>query len=63
MIKAELTGTVRDFLELWDVLPVSILLRVDYYKLSLVPDDELFKVNEDDLKRAGLISKQLDSTF
>lgn len=48
-------GTLRELEELyhWEIL--SELVRVDFYKKSLVPADEVFKITEADLQRVGLV--------
>ena len=48
-------GTLPELSELyhWEIL--CELVRVDFYKRSLVSDNEVFTITEADLQRVGLI--------
>lgn len=48
-------GTLSELDELYPWHELSQLVRVDYYKKSLVSDDEVFTITEADLVRVGLI--------
>lgn len=59
MLKVKIEGTIAELCELWDWKTVCELIRVDYYKRSLVPEDEQFTVTQEDLQRADLIQGQM----
>lgn len=55
-MKAKIQGTMSELRQLWDLATTCALVRVDVYKLCMVPDNEQFTVTEEDLERVGLIN-------
>ena len=58
MLKAEITGTLSELAELWEVSKVCELLYIDVYKVAQVPLDEKFTITQDDLVRVGLLTEK-----
>lgn len=54
-MKIEIVGTLPELRQLYEDEVLSKLLCIDYYKLHLVDNQEVFIIEESDFKRVGLI--------
>lgn len=48
-------GTLSELEQLWRWEKLCELVHVDYYKRSLVPNDEVFTVTQEDLIANGML--------
>ncbi len=56
-MKIEITGTLPELRQLYDLELLSRLLCIDYYKLHLVDNKEIFIITEGDYERVGLLPR------
>ena len=55
-LQAQVTGTLSDLAQIWGYPKVCEMVAIDYYKISQVPDTDVFTVTHDDLIRVGLFT-------
>lgn len=58
MLTATITGTLSELFQLWSVEKVCEMLGIDYYKVCMVPSDEVFTITADELVRVGILTKE-----
>lgn len=58
MLEFKAKGTIQDLEQLfhWDQL--YLMIGVGYYNRSMVPEDEIFTISENELANVGIIKKQ-----
>lgn len=60
-MKIKITGTKEELNDLYSWAVLAKLIKVDYYKMHLIPGDEVFTITEQDFYRAGLLTQPTDS--
>lgn len=55
----KLSATFSELKQLFPLERVADLCHVDYYKMYMVPDDEVFNLSENDFLRIGMLEKPI----